>query len=255
VDPLLLRVVLWDVRAGGLGPTPPDAGSLPSASRADPVRDIRCEFCGEFFENRKGLSSHARSHLRQMGVTEWSVNGSPIDTLREILKKKSKPCVIKKEPHTSIIETPKGFGEEGMDPKPPGKVLQAMALPPLGGRTGKPGGSSMGRELSLSPLTTKPHGAFLTPLATKRPLQDDRLGPHPEVKHKAYIQTELPFKTKSVHDKPTHTCKCGETRGVACPVSWRLQGGAGWLAMATCWPWSCIGHGHTSAMVWCWPWC
>ena len=141
-----------------------------------------------------------------------------------------------------------------MDPKPPGKVLQAMALPPLGGRTGKPGGSSMGRELSLSPLTTKPHGAFLTPLATKRPLQDDRLGPHPEVKHKAYIQTELPFKTKSVHDKPTHTCKCGETRGVACPVSWRLQGGAVWLAMATCWPWSCIGHDHTSAMVLRWPW-
>uniref|UniRef100_A0A8C2Y6X9 WIZ zinc finger n=1 Tax=Coturnix japonica TaxID=93934 RepID=A0A8C2Y6X9_COTJA len=175
------------------------------SSRADPVRDIRCEFCGEFFENRKGLSSHARSHLRQMGVTEWSVNGSPIDTLREILKKKSKPCIIKKEPHTSIIETPKGFGEEGMDPKPPGKVLQAMALSPLGGRTGKPGGSSIGRELSLSPLTAKPHGAFLTPLATKRPLQDDRLGPHPEVKHKAYIQTELPFKTKSVHDKPTHT--------------------------------------------------
>ncbi|XP_031413630.1 protein Wiz isoform X3 [Meleagris gallopavo] len=186
-------------------PQADEEGPLNLTAGGEPVRDIRCEFCGEFFENRKGLSSHARSHLRQMGVTEWSVNGSPIDTLREILKKKSKPCVIKKEPHTSIIETPKGFGEEGMDPKPSGKVLQAMALPPLGGRTGKPGGSSISRELSLSPLTTKPHGAFLTPLATKRPLQDDRLGPHPEVKHKAYIQTELPFKTKSVHDKPTHT--------------------------------------------------
>lgn len=46
---------------------------------------VRCEFCGEFFENKKGLSSHARSHLRQMGVTEWHVNGSPIDTLQEIL--------------------------------------------------------------------------------------------------------------------------------------------------------------------------
>ncbi|XP_021238546.1 protein Wiz [Numida meleagris] len=186
-------------------PQADEEGPLNLTAGGEPVRDIRCEFCGEFFENRKGLSSHARSHLRQMGVTEWSVNGSPIDTLREILKKKSKPCVIKKEPHTSIIEPPKGFGEEGMDPKPPGKVLQAMALPPLGGRTGKPGGSSIGRELSLSPLSAKPHGAFLTPLATKRPLQDDRLGPHPEVKHKAYIQTELPFKTKSVHDKPAHS--------------------------------------------------
>ncbi|NXS43593.1 WIZ protein, partial [Balaeniceps rex] len=177
------------------------------SSRADPVRDIRCEFCGEYFENRKGLSSHARSHLRQMGVTEWSVNGSPIDTLREILKKKSKPCVIKKEPHASSIEPPKSIGEEGTDPKTPGKILQGMALPPLGGRTGKPspGSSTLNREISLSPLTSKPQGGFLTPLSAKRPLQDDRLGPHAEVKHKAYIQTELPFKTKSVHDKPAHT--------------------------------------------------
>ncbi|NXL90938.1 WIZ protein, partial [Alectura lathami] len=211
-----LRVeIKREMMSGGLhgDPHPSDQAWSPReemsplnlSSRADPVRDIRCEFCGEYFENRKGLSSHARSHLRQMGVTEWYVNGSPIDTLREILKKKSKPCVIKKEPHTSSIEPPKGLGEEGMDPKTPGKMLQGMALPPLGGRTGKPGGSSIGRELSLAPLTSKPHGAFLTPLATKRPLQDDRLGPHPEVKHKAYIQTELPFKTKSVHDKPTHT--------------------------------------------------
>ncbi|NXW37089.1 WIZ protein, partial [Phaetusa simplex] len=177
------------------------------SSRADLVRDIRCEFCGEFFENRKGLSSHARSHLRQMGVTEWSVNGSPIDTLREILKKKSKPCVIKKEPHTSSIEPPKSIGEEGTEPKSPGKILQGMALPSLGGRTGKPspGSSTLNREISLLPLTSKPQGGFLTPLSAKRPLQDDRLGPHAEVKHKAYIQTELPFKTKSVHDKPAHT--------------------------------------------------
>ncbi|NXF41019.1 WIZ protein, partial [Nyctibius bracteatus] len=177
------------------------------SSRADPVRDIRCEFCGEYFENRKGLSSHARSHLRQMGVTEWSVNGSPIDTLREILKKKSKPCVIKKEPHTSSIEPPKSLGDEGTDPKSPGKILQGMGLPALGGRTGKPnpGGSALSREISLSPLTSKPQGGFLTPLPTKRPLQDDRLGPHAEIKHKAYIQTELPFKTKAVHDKPAHT--------------------------------------------------
>ncbi|NXG39468.1 WIZ protein, partial [Dromaius novaehollandiae] len=178
-----------------------------AASRADPVRDIRCEFCGEYFENRKGLSSHARSHLRQMGVTEWSVNGSPIDTLREILKKKSKPCVIKKEPHAATIEPPKSLGEDGTDPKSPGKMLPGMALPPLGGRTGKagPGASGVGRELALAPLAGKPQGGFLTPLATKRPLPDERLGAHGELKHKAYIQTELPFKTKALHDKPAHT--------------------------------------------------
>ncbi|NXN94835.1 WIZ protein, partial [Rhinopomastus cyanomelas] len=185
-----------------------DMSPLNLSSRADPVRDIRCEFCGEFFENRKGLSSHARSHLRQMGVTEWSVNGSPIDTLREILKKKPKPCVIKKEPHS--IELPKSLGDD--EPKSPGKLLPPppMALPPLGaGRTGKQpgaGASALGRELSLCPLGTKAQGGgFLTPLATKRPLQDDRLGPHGEVKHKPYGHSELPYKAKALHDKPAHT--------------------------------------------------
>ncbi|KFP05922.1 Protein Wiz, partial [Calypte anna] len=179
------------------------------SSRADPVRDIRCEFCGEYFENRKGLSSHARSHLRQMGVTEWSVNGSPIDTLREILKKKSKPCIIKKEPHPTGIEPhPKTIGEDGTELKTPGKLLQGMTLAPLGGRSGKPnpGGTTLGRELSLSPLAGKTQGGFLAPLATKRPLPEDRLGSHHgEVKHKSYIQTELPFKSKALHEKPTHS--------------------------------------------------
>ncbi|XP_070595763.1 protein Wiz isoform X6 [Erythrolamprus reginae] len=167
------------------------------SARADPVREIRCEFCGEFFENRKGLSSHARSHLRQMGVTEWSVNGSPIDTLREIIKKKNKPCLIKKEPNTMSIEMPTAMGDD--DPKSPGKILQPMTLSPLGGKTGKP---HLGRDMSLSLL--KSQEGFLAPLSAKRPLSDERLGGH-EMKHKTYIQTELPFKAKLLHEKPTHT--------------------------------------------------
>ncbi|XP_026552000.1 protein Wiz isoform X2 [Pseudonaja textilis] len=169
------------------------------SARADPVREIRCEFCGEFFENRKGLSSHARSHLRQMGVTEWSVNGSPIDTLREIIKKKNKPCLIKKEPNTMSIELPTAMGDDGADPKLPGKILQPMTLSPLGGKTGKP---HLGRDMSLSLL--KSQEGFLAPLSAKRPLSDERLSGH-EMKHKTYIQTELPFKAKLLHEKPTHT--------------------------------------------------
>uniref|UniRef100_A0A4X2M8J7 WIZ zinc finger n=1 Tax=Vombatus ursinus TaxID=29139 RepID=A0A4X2M8J7_VOMUR len=186
------------------GPWAPreDMAPLNLSSRAEPVRDIRCEFCGEFFENRKGLSSHARSHLRQMGVTEWSVNGSPIDTLREILKKKAKPCLIKKEPAAGELPSP--LGEDG--PKSPGKVLQALSLTPLAGRPGKPGPGSANvpREMSLSPLATKPSTGFLTPMAAKRPLPEDRLLSG-ELKPKTYIQTELPFKTKTIHDKSSHT--------------------------------------------------
>ncbi|XP_068943055.1 protein Wiz isoform X6 [Petaurus breviceps papuanus] len=186
------------------GPWSPreDMAPLNLSSRAEPVRDIRCEFCGEFFENRKGLSSHARSHLRQMGVTEWSVNGSPIDTLREILKKKAKPCLIKKEPAAGELSSP--LGEDG--PKSPGKVLQALSLTPLAGRPGKPGPGSaiVPREMNLSPLATKPSTGFLTPMAAKRPLPEDRLLSG-EMKPKTYIQTELPFKTKTIHDKSSHT--------------------------------------------------
>ncbi|XP_036261684.1 protein Wiz, partial [Molothrus ater] len=189
----------------GEAPAPPDPAwaaheemaPLNLSSRADPVRDIRCEFCGEFFENRKGLSSHARSHLRQMGVTEWSVNGSPIDTLREILRKKSKPCLIKKEPPLPPgLEPGPGLCEE--EPKAPPGPAPGKALPP-GLALGKPGSG-----LALAPLGSKnAPGAFL---AAKRPLGDtERLGGHGEAKHKGF---ELGFKAKALHDKASAEACC-----------------------------------------------
>ncbi|KAK2497018.1 hypothetical protein MC885_017019 [Smutsia gigantea] len=178
------------------------------ASRAEPVRDIRCEFCGEFFENRKGLSSHARSHLRQMGVTEWSVNGSPIDTLREILKKKSKPCLIKKEPPAGDLAP--ALAEDGPPTAAPGPVQATLPLAPMAGRPGKPGAGSaqVPRELSLAPITGAKLSAtgYLGSVAAKRPLQEDRLL-SAEIKTKTYIQTELPFKAKTLHEKTSHSCK------------------------------------------------
>lgn len=51
-----------------------------------PASEACCELCGLYFENRKALASHARAHLRQFGVTEWCVNGSPIETLSEWIK-------------------------------------------------------------------------------------------------------------------------------------------------------------------------
>ncbi|XP_033709685.1 protein Wiz isoform X4 [Tursiops truncatus] len=183
-----------------------DMTPLNLSSRAEPVRDIRCEFCGEFFENRKGLSSHARSHLRQMGVTEWSVNGSPIDTLREILKKKSKPCLIKKEPPAGDLAP--ALAEDGPLTVAPGPMQAPLPLAPMAGRPGKPGAgpAQVPRELSLAPITgAKPSAtSYLGSVAAKRPLQEDRLLPA-EVKAKTYIQTELPFKAKTLHEKTSHS--------------------------------------------------
>ncbi|KAM7317641.1 hypothetical protein ACRRTK_023943 [Alexandromys fortis] len=183
-----------------------DMAPLNLSSRAEPVRDIRCEFCGEFFKNRKGLSSHARSHLRQMGVTKWSVNGSPIDTLQKILKKKSKLCLIKKEPPAGDLAP--ALAEDGSPTAAPGAMNSPLPLSPLASRPGKPGAgpAQVPPELSLSPITgAKPSTtSYLGPVATKRPLQEDRVLPA-EVKAKTYIQTELPFKAKTLPEKTSHS--------------------------------------------------
>ncbi|KAM7317809.1 hypothetical protein ACRRTK_022546 [Alexandromys fortis] len=183
-----------------------DMAPLNLSSRAEPVRDIRCEFCGEFFKNRKGLSSHARSHLRQMGVTKWSVNGSPIDTLQKILKKKSKLRLIMKEPPAGDLAP--ALAEDGSPTAAPGAMHSPLPLSHLASRPGKPGAgpAQVPRELSLSPITgAKPSTtSYLGPVATKRPLQEDRVLPA-EVKAKTYIQTELPFKAKTLHEKTSHS--------------------------------------------------
>uniref|UniRef100_A0A8C8EX92 C2H2-type domain-containing protein n=1 Tax=Oncorhynchus tshawytscha TaxID=74940 RepID=A0A8C8EX92_ONCTS len=90
-------------------------------SECEPVKEIGCEFCGEYFENRKGLSSHARSHLRQMGITEWTVNGSPIDTLRELITRRGLPCALPLKPLKSPPPSP----------GPPRSPLSSPASPSL----------------------------------------------------------------------------------------------------------------------------
>ncbi|XP_041097922.1 protein Wiz-like, partial [Polyodon spathula] len=45
---------------------------------------MRCEFCSAGFDTRAGLSSHARAHLRDFGITNWEVTVSPINILRNL---------------------------------------------------------------------------------------------------------------------------------------------------------------------------
>ncbi|XP_048043539.1 uncharacterized protein wizb isoform X2 [Megalobrama amblycephala] len=91
----------------------------------EPMKDVGCEFCGELFENRKGLSSHARSHLRQLGITEWSVNGSPIDTLKDIIVRRGLPSIMPLKSPKSPCSSP-GLGLPRpvvQSSSPPGNVL------------------------------------------------------------------------------------------------------------------------------------
>lgn len=92
------------------------------------MKDVCCEFCGELFENRKGLSSHARSHLRQLGITEWSVNGSPIDTLRDLITRRGLPCVMPLKPLKSSSSSPGSPRTLHQYSSPPGGALGRQAF-------------------------------------------------------------------------------------------------------------------------------
>ncbi|CAL8330065.1 unnamed protein product [Lota lota] len=51
-----------------------------------PIPLILCEYCGQLFDSRKGLSCHVRAHLRQLGIA-WTSKSSPIDLLRQLMGK------------------------------------------------------------------------------------------------------------------------------------------------------------------------
>lgn len=55
---------------------------------------MRCEFCGAGFDTRAGLSSHARAHLRDFGITNWELTISPINILKELLANSSEYPVL-----------------------------------------------------------------------------------------------------------------------------------------------------------------
>ncbi|XP_034457384.1 protein Wiz-like [Hippoglossus hippoglossus] len=57
----------------------------PPGKRPKTSKECTCILCGEEFENRKGLASHARSHLRQFGMTDLMGKGSALDTIQELV--------------------------------------------------------------------------------------------------------------------------------------------------------------------------
>ncbi|XP_042247504.1 protein Wiz isoform X2 [Thunnus maccoyii] len=193
--------------------------NLAMAHEVEPTRDIRCEFCGEYFENRKGLSSHARSHLRQMGITEWTVNGSPIDTLREVMHKRGVDASshsdqgVKKESsqgaHSPLWESMGGAGSSeslGVSGYQTSKYRKSpLSLLQSGSRLHKQGLGSVG------PSATPPAGKFfrMSPLG-KRSLSEDAQSvetahspPH-QLKTFSPLPHEFSYKRKSSPDKHGH---------------------------------------------------
>lgn len=73
---------------------------------------MHCEFCSAGFDTRAGLSSHARAHLRDFGITNWDITISPINILRELFSSRPDlqlPTAPPQSPGSSVQE------EEGED--------------------------------------------------------------------------------------------------------------------------------------------
>lgn len=49
---------------------------------------VICEVCGIYFDSRRGLSSHARLHLRQLGVIVSENSGAPIELLYQLIRER-----------------------------------------------------------------------------------------------------------------------------------------------------------------------
>lgn len=67
-----------------------------------------CQLCGCWYETRKGLSSHARAHLRQIGIPESEINGSPIDLLYRIMEEEDLKPISSEQQKESNLTSPPG---------------------------------------------------------------------------------------------------------------------------------------------------
>lgn len=124
-----------------------------SSSRAalevDPNKDIVCQLCGAWFETRKGLSSHARAHLRHFGVEYSESKGSPIDLLNQLIDTddfKHKANALQLDSHAE----PRGLATALSSPKQPLLSLSSSSPSSLLYKVTTAGGGSTSKATSSS---------------------------------------------------------------------------------------------------------
>lgn len=148
-----------------------------SSPPGESSKHVSCEFCHEKFKKSQSLASHARYHLRQLGITEWSVNGSPMATLREVMAQRGSsagslsspgppsltPPVSPSAPPSvpSLLSSPKPVTQSSSPPPVPHKVPKAKK----GSRTVIPKPKDEPVEVDISIIESpKPQSAPTTPL-------------------------------------------------------------------------------------------
>lgn len=151
---------------------------------------LKCEFCGATFETRRGLSSHARSHLRQLGVGMSENSGAPIDLLRQIAKERAvdarftgtPPSVASpKTPqhHSLTIPSPTKDIETEEDTKPTVSFCARPAVKVSSSPAGSSPSSPFVKTRSPSPVLRKaPISSLLPASSPLRSPEHKTLGKH-----------------------------------------------------------------------------
>ncbi|XP_016122338.1 protein Wiz isoform X2 [Sinocyclocheilus grahami] len=174
-----------------------------SLSRGESSKEVSCEFCHEKFKKSQSLASHARYHLRQLGITEWSVNGSPMATLREVMAQRGSlagslsplgppsltppvsPSVAPAVP--PLLPSPKPITQPSSPPLVPHKVPKAKK----GSRTVIPKPKDEPVEVDISIIESpKPQSTPTSPLTPK---SDSNTVKSPVIAPKPEKQEPKPF--------------------------------------------------------------
>lgn len=137
-----------------------------AALEVDPNKDIVCQLCGAWFETRKGLSSHARAHLRHFGVEYSESKGSPIDLLNQLIDSddfKHKASALQLDSHAE----PQGRTTSLSSPKQPLLTLSSSSPSSFLYKVTTAGGGSTPKATSssastlLGPPTKRPKSSSL----------------------------------------------------------------------------------------------
>lgn len=132
--------------------------NFPTASS----QPVMCEVCGAYFETRRGLSSHARLHLRQLGVTLSENSGAPIELLYQLVQErdgslpdfKSDSSVAGSTPATQMSKTESKTPSVQEDTNSSGKTEVRVTTTPQ--KTDHQGSPVRRKESAASLLPSSP---------------------------------------------------------------------------------------------------
>lgn len=191
------------------------------------VHNLKCEVCGAQFETRRGLSSHARSHLRQLGVSVSESSGAPIDLLYQIAKERNVDGQISSPPleplsaknsSPSVPRKDEDLEDMDLDEKPiPLSILAkaAKAAPPSSSSTPTPSpGASPAPPHSGSPSAVVRKAPISSLLPVSSPLRspEHKAGGMKSLTSNlsapATVSTSKPLWAPQENDAPLNLSKC-----------------------------------------------